>query len=177
MEISEIEVKAAFIKEAFAAAGLIVRDIPDEHMREVTVFRRSDKNDSAFILLTVGYDVRDPEWYIDLSVGNGHPENADDQVEFQIATISLVELGELDKSSHYLGYDIEEKELVELFASGVECCKGFIDGKIADAIAARNLRNLKKCVDPLGLESCNAQMADQLKSRNEELKSIYRKYL
>lgn len=169
--------KAFFIKEEFIAAGLISDERIDEPMRKVTIFRRNTTNDSAFILLTIGYDFRDPEWSIDLSVGNGYPEQSEDPVELQIASISLVNLGKLDKSTHYLDRAITEEDLRNLYASGIEYCKMFIAGEIADAMSARSIRNLKQGVDPLALDSGNKQLKNKLESRNEELKSIYKKYL
>lgn len=167
--------KAAFIKEELIASGFDTFDIEDEHMREVTLYRKGVE--SPFILVTVGYDFRDQGWSICLEVGDGFPEKAEDPVEYQIASISLADLNVLSQDSTTLPYDIEDIKLKELFQVGIEYCIKFAFGYTSSALEARKTRNMKQRVDPLRLEADNSHIKEMMLERNEELKAIYAKYL
>ena len=144
-------------------------------MREVTLYRND--NEPLFIMVTISYDFRDPGWGIHLEVGKGYPEKEEDKVEYQISTISLCDLGIIDVVSTNLPHEIGDSELNEIFGIGIDYCIRFIEGESTEALNARNVRNLKKSLDPLWLTTHNAHLKDELNERNEELKSIYQKYL
>jgi hypothetical protein len=167
--------KATFVKEALIVSGLEPFDIEDEHMREVTLYRKGVE--SSFILVTVAYDFRDQGWAISFEVGDGFPEQAEDPVEYQIATISLTDLDILNQDSTDLPYDIEIIKLKELFQIGIEYCIKFTAGYTSSALEVRNARNIQRSIDPLWLESDNSHIKEMMLERNEELKTIYAKYL
>ena len=168
-------IKSRFIRDKFTSIGLDSKDLEDENMREVTLYR-SD-NEPLFIMVTISYDFRDPGWGIYFEVGKGYPEKVEDKVEYQISTISLCDLGIIDAVSTNLPHEIGDSELNEIFGIGIDYCIRFIKGESTEALNARNVRNLKKSIDPLWLTTHNAHLKDDLNERNEELKSIYQKYL
>jgi len=169
--------KASFIRSEFESEGLITHEIKSEGMSEVTMFRRGDIESPLYILMSVWYDFRDPEWSIELRLGSGCPEKANDHVEFDISSVSLSELGILDKPSSYLSRSINDNELRSLFSTAIEYCIKFIRGDNKEALMVRHRRNSERVVDPLWINTKNKANSDMLFERNEKLKSIIRKYL
>ena len=166
--------KARFIGKVFIDARAVALDIPDEHQRERTLYRYPGS--SLFVLATVGYDFRDDGWQIDLSLGDGYPEKAEDPVEYQISAISLAELGILQDATQ-LPLNISQTQLESLVEPAVNYCLRFITGDAREALLARLNRNASRASDPLWIESKNSHNKDMLESRNEELKKLYAKYL
>lgn len=167
---------AAFIRNRFLEDNLVEVEIPNEHQSTVFIYRTSP-DDRLFILVSIGYDFRDPEWSITLKAGSGFPEQAVDPVEFQLASISLVELGVLSKRTEYLPKDIGNAELRHQFEPGLAYCLNFINGDSAEPLQKLKHRNEIQLLDPLNLSAQTPQARAGLQERNEELKTLLKKYL
>jgi hypothetical protein len=179
-----------FISKSFVNEGMDRIEIKDEWSHRETLFRNPNKNPSFFILLRVGRDFRDPDWSVELCVGQGFPEEADDPVEFYLSTVSLSELGVFDKRIvNYLPLEISEIDLKDVLKDGVSYCVNFVDSDFENAIAERNKRNRSQLADPIGLDSEENKelykddpekhqlFKSDLSGRHEELRELLKKYL
>lgn len=179
-----------FISNAFIDERLEELEIEDDWIQRVTLYRNAEINREYFLLLRVTSDFRAPDWSIELRVGEGFPELAEDTIEFYQSTISLSELGVLnEKVVGYLPLEIDMVDLCEILDSGIAYCIEFIRGDMQEAITRRNDRNRSHLEDPLGLESNEhkelyrddpkglERLKSTLAGRNEELRELLKKYL